>query len=252
MGLAAGALSKVKIGTTTASVSAVIATGGSSPYTTQWYRSTTSGFVPAAGNLVAGATSLGLLDTGLSGGTQYYYNVVTIDSAEASVTATQLSVFTAPLQSQNTLVQTPVVGQVDQNYNYNTMAVQIDSTETGTLVAGQTVKMYDRAGGVPKVVACDANSDEVLGFINFNVKDAAYVAGDRAEISLEGNVMYLISVGAIARQAQVELNLTYVGGVRTKTGSSGARLVGWAMDKAAGDGSLIRVRVQTPSFTVSA
>jgi len=252
MGLAAGTLSKVLIGTTTASVSAAAATGGSSPYTYQWYRSTTSGFVPAAGNLVSGATSLGLNDTGLQGGTQYYYNVVTIDSAAASVTAAQLGVFTAPVQSQNQFTQAVVLGMLDQKFNMNTMSVQIDSTETGTLVAGQAVKMYDRAGGVPKVVACEANSDQVLGFINYSVKDQSFVAGDRAEISIKGNVMYLISVGAIARGAQVELNRTYAGGVRTKTGSSGARIVGWAMDKATADGQLIRVYIETPSFEVSA
>lgn len=251
MGLAAGAISKILIGSSTASVSATAATGGSSPYTYQWYRSTSSGFVPGAGNIVSGATSLGLLDTGLSGGTQYYYKVVAIDSAAASVTTAQVGVFTVPVQNQNQFGQSVILGMVDQKLSNGTLPVQVDSTETSTLVAGQAVKMYDRAGGVPKVVACDANSDEVLGFINYSVKDQDFVAGDRCEISGDGNVMYLISVGAIARGAQVQLDLTYAGGVKTITGSSGAKVVGWALDKAAGDGELIRVALRTPSFTVA-
>jgi hypothetical protein len=251
MPITAGTLSKIQIGTTTASVSATAAVSGSAPYTYQWYRSTTSGFVPAAGNLVSGATSLGLLDSGLVPGTQYYYKVVSIDAIAGSASYAQLGVFTAPVQNQNQFAQTVVLGKVDQLYSYNTLSVEIDSTETGTLLAGQAVKMYDRAGGVPKVVACAANSDEVLGFINYNIKDASYVAGKRCEISMAGNVIYLISVGAIARGAQVQLDLSYAGGVKTITGSSGAKVVGWAMDKATGDGQLIRVHLRTPSFTVA-
>ncbi len=251
MGLTAGALSKITVGTTTASVSATAATSGSAPYTYQWYKSTSSGFIPGAGNIVSAATSLGLSQTGLTAGVTYYYNVVAIDAAAASVTYTQLGVVTAPVQSQNMFVMSPVIGQVDQNFNYNTLPVQIDASETGTLLPGQAVKMYDSAGGVPKVVACAANSDGCLGFINYNVKDATYVAGDRAEISMDGNVMYLISVGAIARGARVQMNLTYVGGVKTVS-ADGASIVGWAMDKATGDGQLIRVHIQTPSFAISA
>jgi hypothetical protein len=45
------------------------------------------------------------------------------------------------------------------------------------------------------------------------------------------------------------MDLTYVGAVKTKTGSSGAQYVGIALDATTGDGQLLRVEIKTPSFT---
>ena len=252
MGLATGVASIISVQPTTASVSAISATGGSSPYSLQWYRSTTSGFVPAAGNAVSGATTLGLNDSGLQAGTTYYYKMVTIDSAAASVTTAQLGLATAPAPNQNQFAQSTIVGKLDQAYNYDTMNVQVDASEAGILYPGTPVKIVDSAGGVPKVVACAANSDSVLGFVTYNVKDAQYVAGDRMEISLKGNVMWLIATAAIARGARVEnsMGMYPAGGVRSLTGSSGASYVGWALDKAPVPGTMIRVYLECPSFEV--
>jgi hypothetical protein len=71
--LTAGTASVVSVGNTIATVTVGNATGGSGTYTYQWYRSTSSGFTPGAGNIVAGATSQTLNDTGLTNGTTYYY-----------------------------------------------------------------------------------------------------------------------------------------------------------------------------------
>jgi hypothetical protein len=176
-----------------------------------------------------------------------------IDAAAASASATQISLVTAPAaQNVNQFLQTPILGMLDQGAPfYGTISCEIDASESGTLVAGQPVKMFNSAGGVPKVVAASAVSDNILGYITYNKKDVSFVAGDRVEISTFGNVMYLISVGAIDRGAQVEASLLYVGGVKTETGSSGARVVGWAFDKATADGTLIRVMIQTPSRDVA-
>lgn len=65
-----------------------VATGGTSPYTYQWYRSTTSGFTPGGGNILSGATSLTLADTTASTGTIYYYKLVSTDSAGTPATVT--------------------------------------------------------------------------------------------------------------------------------------------------------------------
>lgn len=57
------------------------AVSGTTPYSYQWYRSTSSGFSPATANIIGGATALTLNDSGLSQGTTYYYVVVARDSA---------------------------------------------------------------------------------------------------------------------------------------------------------------------------
>lgn len=251
MSVTAGALSKVLIGQTTASLASAVATGGTGPYTYQWYRSVTTGFSPGAGSLISGATALALVDSGLSPGTQYFYKVIATDTGAGSATSTsaQLEVDTTPGQSQNQFLMSAILGQTDLRLNENTISVQVDASQAVPMIAGQAVKIVDSLGGIPKVVACAANSDSCMGFINYDIKSQQFAAGDRAEISMAGNVMYLVSTGAIARGTQVQIDVTSIGGVAAKTGSSGANIVGWAVDKATAAGQLIRVRLQTPGFT---
>lgn len=255
MTLTAGALSQTAVTATTAALASAVATGGTGPYTYQWYRSTTSGFTPGGGNIISGADSLTLDDSGLIPNTTYYYKVVATDTgnSNATVTSSQLTVVTAvPSQSPNQFAQTVLLGMIDLRFNPSTVSVMVASTQSTALYAGSAVKMVDSADGVPKVVGCSADSDEVLGFINYDVKTAQFLAGMPAEISMDGNVMYLYATAAIARGAQVCLDLTTNGGVRAKAdATSGDKVVGWAYDKATTAGALIRVWVKTPSFAVA-
>lgn len=251
MSLTAGTLSQVSVGSTIASLLATAATLGTAPYTYQWYRSIATGFTPGGGNIISGATALALNDTGLIPNTQYYYKVVATDSAgsPATVEYTQLAVATsAPVLNPNSFAQSVIVGMIDMRFPYNTISAQIDTSQATSLYAGAAVKIVDSADGVPKVIGCAANSDEVFGFINYDIKTVAFVAGSLCEISQAGNVMYLYAIAAIARGVQVQLDLSTNGGVKTKTGSSGADIVGWALDKAAAAGALIRVHLTVPSF----
>lgn len=252
MAVTAGALSQVSVTDTTASLSSAAASGGTGPYTYQWYKSTVSGFTPGAGNIIDGATSLTLDDTGLIPGTIYYYKVVATDTGASSATDTsaELAVTTAaPALSQNQFQQSSYLGVVDLPYSTNTIPCQVDSSETGTLYPGQAVKMYDRAGGVPKVVACSANSDDVFGFINFNIKSTSFSAQDPLEVSSDANVMFLYATEAISRGVKVSLDLSTRGGVRPATsGDTGDEIVGYAIDKASAAGELIRVKIKAPYF----
>lgn len=252
MSVTAGALSKVSIGVATASLLSAAATGGTSPYTYQWYMSTISGFTPGAGSLVAGATALSQSFSGLAPGVTYFFKVVATDVGASNATSisAQLTVITAPAQSQNQFLQTPVIGMPDQKMNYNTTPVMIDASEVSlTDQAGTAVKIVASSTGVPKVIACTANSDVCHGFLQYDVKSAVFLPMDMAEMCQSGDALYLISVGAIDAGTEVQLDLTYVGGVKAKTGSSGARKVGWSMDQATADGQLIRVKLETPSAT---
>lgn len=251
MSITAGVISLVSVDQNSASLSATAATGGTGPYTYQWYRSTVSGFTPGGGNILTGKTALTLTDTGLIPGTLYYYKLVATDTGHSNDTAeyTQLGVTTSvPSQNINAFAQSPQLGMIDLRFDYNTISVLIDVSQATALYAGSAVKMVDSADGVPKVVGCSADSDEVLGFINFDIKTVAFLAGMAAEISMAGNVMYLYATAAIARGARVGLTLSTNGGVGPLLGSGGADIVGWAVDKAAAAGQLIRVFLLTPSF----
>lgn len=253
MAVTAGAITVVSKTATTAVLESAAATAGVGPYTYQWYRSTTSGFTPGVGNAISGATALTLEDSGLIPGTTYYYAVVATDTGDSDATdesAQQSLVTDQEVPNPNQFSQKSILGMLDLRFNPNTVAVQIDASETSALYAGQAVKMVDSAGGVPKVVKCAADSDEVLGFINYNIKNDAFLAGMAAEISMNQNVQFLRATGPIARGSKVVLDLTSVGGVAAATGSTGSKIVGWAYDKAVAAGDLFRVFVETPSFSV--
>lgn len=251
MSLAVGPITQNSVASTTSSLTCAAATGGTGPYTYQWYKSTTSGFSPGAGNIISGATSLTLSDSGLIPNTTYYYVVVVTDTGNGNATANsaQLTVVTTPqVLSQNQFQLSPIVGMIDLRFPYNSVSVMIDTSQATALYPGAAVKMVDSADGVPKVVGCSANSDEVLGFINYDIKTVAFTAGMPAEISMAGNVMYLYATGAISRGVQVSLDITTMGGVRSASGHTGDDIVGWAYDKASAAGALIRVFIKTPSF----
>lgn len=250
MALTAGALSIVQVQQTKVKLATTEASGGTGPYSQQWHRSTDPAFVPGGGNALAGKTTLEIEDSGLIPGTQYYYKVVFTDGgASATINSAALAVLSLVVQpSQNQFAQSGIVGMIDQRFDYNTTPCEIDQSEAGVLYAGQAVKIVDSAGGVPKVVACSADADDVFGFINYDQKSPAFVKGMAVELSQAGNVIYLMATAAIARGAQVQSEVTTIGGVAPLADSSGADLVGYAFDKASAPGQIIRVKLSAPSF----
>lgn len=254
MATTAGALSIVNVGSTSANLLSAVATGGTAPYTYQWYRSTTTGFSVGPSNIISGATSLALSQASLIPNTPYFYKVVASDSSSpvATSTSAQLAVTTlATTLSQNLVFQAPIVGQVDMPYNFNTFSAQVDvSAGAAVYTQGTAMKIVaNTVGGIPRVIACSSSSDNVFGFINFNLKNINWGLGQVMELSTGGNVIWLYATGAITQGAQVCLDVTSPGGVQA-TGAS-ATVVGVALDGAAGYGSLIRVRLNTPSFATA-
>lgn len=259
MVLAAGALSQVSVRDTGATLLSAAASGGTGPYTYQWYRSTTTGFSPGGGNIISGATSLTLVDSGLVPGTNYFYKVVATDTGDSNVTAnsSQLAVTTSVGSglSQNQFAQKTVVGEVDMRFAFNTVSMQVDFTEAGALYAGSAVKLVpSTAGGVPRVIGITADTDAVFGIVNYNTKNRQFLAGDIMEVSQDGNYIYMVSTGAITQGANVciDQSVTKPGGVVAVTGSSGFRIIGYAYDGAAAAGELIRVVLRIPGTALDA
>lgn len=137
-----------------------------------------------------------------------------------------------------------VKGQVELRSGQPTLSVQIDSSEAGTLVPSQAVKVVDSAGGIPKVIACADDADDVFGFIVYDLKKSSFVAGDRCEIvCMRNGVMFMEASAAVARNAEVSV---VIASQKVKTAVSTDRIVGRALDKATADGQLIRVIVDLP------
>lgn len=248
MGLAVSVTAPL-VGSTSAEVLAA-PSSGTAPYTPQWYRALASSFTPGLSNEIAGADTIEYVDEGLVPGTQYYYKVIVTDSAAtpAVVTSSALSVLTEMAsQSQNQFVQSAYLGMLDLMYNPDTISAQMSDDYAGSpVVAGTAMKASQDAGGVPKYVPCTADTDVVAGFITYNIKDRAFIYPDYFELSMDQNVMFLMSTAAIARNQRVMIDVSTVGGVTPAT--SGKPVCGFALDVATAGGQLIRVKLMTPSY----
>ncbi len=260
MALTAGALTNGVTTQTTETATSAVATMGSTPYTYQWYRNVVG--TGTIGSAVTGQTSLSLSDSSLIPGTVYFYHVIVTDAlgsvaTSAALTATTL---TPAVISPNAFTEGPFLGMLDQRYNYNTKECAVDSTQSGTIYAGQAMKFPASPvlGGVPQLVACSAITDVCQGFIVFDIKNQGYAAPglngqlgapgtcSRFELAQDGDVIYLYATTVITRGARVALDTSSPGGVQA-TGAT-ANLVGWAYDGASAPGQLIRVQLLSPQF----
>jgi len=71
-GLAAGTVTQTSLSSSSVTLTSAVASGGTGPYTYQWYKSTTPGFTPGSGNAISGATSLTLTDSPSSNAVTFY------------------------------------------------------------------------------------------------------------------------------------------------------------------------------------
>jgi len=266
MALTTGVLTLVKAGSNYAQLSAGPATGGTGPYTYQWYKNFTTGFSAGTGNLIPGATSLTFTDTALLPATDYYYLLISTDTGNgnATVTSLQLTVLTVagnPVE-MNQFVQTPVIGQVDYPQNPNTVSVIMDSSYgTSLAVCGTAVKQIAPTGvtagngaynlnTLPHVVPCTSASDTVLGFIQFSMKDQTFTGGSPMEISKTGNAQWQMATANGTAGDSMQLDLSVPGGLKTAVGSSGATICGQAID-APVVGNLFRLAISVLPHTTA-
>lgn len=149
-------------------------------------------------------------------------------------------------QNINQFAQTPEKGDLDLKFPGGVLSGVVVSTQAGTLVPGQPVELADVAGGVLQFKSLAGATSPAFGFVSRNFKNASYAAGDALEVAFQGSVQYMQAGAAIARGAAVEAVPT---GQKVITAAGVNPKIGFALDKAAADGDLVRVYILTPAIT---
>jgi hypothetical protein len=157
--LAAGTITPGSATTTTAAATATDATGGVTPYSYQWFRSTTGG---SLGSAVSGQTTRTLADSGLTTGTTYYYTLrytdssttpVVINSAQAAIATTGASLVAGVASPGTSTVTTAAASATDATggtapYTYQWYRSSSSGT-LGSAISGQTTRTLADTGLTP-------------------------------------------------------------------------------------------------------
>ncbi len=151
-------------------------------------------------------------------------------------------------QSVNQFGMTPVKGDLDLLFQGGVITCSVVSTQVAALVAAQAVKLADDYAPVPAVASLAADTDSSFGFVIRTVKDQSFPALARLEVALAGSVMLMEASAAIARGAKLEFT-SATNKVKTNAGTN--PVCGFALDKAAANGDLIRVWILTPSYELA-
>lgn len=146
------------------------------------------------------------------------------------------------MQSSNQFKQSPEKGLLDEKIGAQIFPCSVDDSEAGTLVPGQAVKMVDSIGGVPKVIASTAQTDDHFGFVQYDYRKTTFKAGDALEIVRKG-ILILEASEAIARNGKVS---AVISGAKVEAADTTEIIIGRALDKATANGDLIRVIVDLP------
>lgn len=145
----------------------------------------------------------------------------------------------------NQFAMSTVQGQVDLEFNSSVVSAAVDSTQVVPLIAGQAVKIVDSASPLPKVVSLASSAEGAFGFVVRNLKDANFPANAKLEIAQDGTTMYMTAGAAIARGVAVEFD--YANNRVIAAAGINPR-IGYAYDKAAALGDLIRVVIRVPAL----
>ena len=256
MAVTAGALSIVKVTATQAQLLSAAATGGTGPYTYQWYVSFSIGFTAGTSYLIPGATTLAYTYTGMLPATDYYFAVIATDTGAGSATSTSstLTVLTnaGTQQEINQFQQTPTLGQITSSLNTGTRSAVVDGSysTTSSFPPGTALKQVNAdnftAGEglntIPHVVPCtSATADTVFGFAQYSMKDQVFITGSPLEASQSGNTQWLMATASGNAGAPAMLDVTIPGGVTPITGNSDV-VVGNFKDQPT-VGNLVRVAI---------
>ena len=135
----------------------------------------------------------------------------------------------------------PLKGTLTLFPNVNVIDGQVDSSESGTIAAGDPLVIVDVAGAVIKFAKATDLSEKPFGVVPYSVKGNEYVAEDMVRVASDYCCMQMEASAAIAAGADVQLDPA-TGLVATHTGTN--TVIGEALGKALAAGDLIPVMIK--------
>lgn len=136
----------------------------------------------------------------------------------------------------NQFNQTAIKGDLTLGLNNNVISCKIKSDSSSTFTAGTAVKIVDVANSIP-VIEKAAATDSIFGFIIYNRKNNAPIAGDIVEVAFDNSVMLMEASASIASGATLEIVAT---GDTVITNAGTNKVIGRALRKAS-SGDIIPV-----------
>lgn len=121
----------------------------------------------------------------------------------------------------------------------------IDADVSGTVVPATPVKIVATSAKLPHFAPAASDSDNIIGFLEWNVIRNGYVAGDPCQISPDTNVMYMEASGEI--NAGVNVAMDSYSNITVKAAGAGDKIIGYALESAGAAGQLIRVKIRFAS-----
>ena len=121
----------------------------------------------------------------------------------------------------------------------------IDSTVSGTVVPATPMKIVATSAKLPHFAPAASDSDNIVGFLEWNVIRNGYAKGDMCQISPDTNVMYMEVSGSVNAGANVAMD-SY-SNITVKAAGAGDKIIGYALESASASGQLIRIKIRFAS-----
>lgn len=138
----------------------------------------------------------------------------------------------------NQFKMTDQIGEA-MNVNPNTISARVSTNQSGTLKAGDVVKLTTTEAGDLPVIQNAVSGDSGYGVVLFNAKQATYAAGDVVEIALAGSIVTMQVSTGYNRGQLVSWN-----SVSGKLQSTTGNYIGFALDVTSTAGDISRVFIQ--------
>jgi len=150
-------------------------------------------------------------------------------------------------QNSNQFALTAEKGQLTLGMNINVFSGKV-TAGSAALTPATAVVLSDVTGPVKNFTKATAITDDIFGFVPYNIKTASYAAGEPVKMAFQGSVMIMEASAAIAAGADVQFDpATEKVATLTSTNTN----VGKALTKAATDGDLVEVLITTPGYSVT-
>lgn len=126
--------------------------------------------------------------------------------------------------------------------NTESFSGMIDADVSGSVAPATPMVIVSTSAKLPHFAPATADTDNIIGFLEWNVIRAGYVAGTPCQVSPDTNVMYMEASGAI--DAGVNVAMDSYTDITIQEAGEGDKVIGYALEAATASGQLIRVKIK--------